>query len=87
MDISREHLPGSAQAFSHNAFYNASEGRVEMHLVSSSDQTVTVAGHAFEFTEGETIHTGNSCKYDVEEFMLLAEQAGFASDQVWTDDQ
>ena len=75
------------QAFSHDAFYNASESRVEMHLVSRNRQTVTVAGHAFDFSEGETIHTESSYKYDIEEFLSLATQAGFASDQVWTDDQ
>jgi len=75
------------QAFSHDAFYNASEGRVEMHLVSRSEQTVTVAGHAFAFMEGETIHTESSYKYDIGEFLVLAEQAGFTSDQVWTDDE
>ena len=75
------------QAFSHDAFYNAGESRVEMHLVSRNQQTVTVAGHAFDFGEGENIHTESSYKYDVEEFLSLATQAGFASDQVWTDDQ
>ena len=75
------------QAFSHDAFYNSSEGRVEMHLVSRSEQTVTVAGESFEFDEGETIHTESSYKYDVEEFLSLAERAGFVSEQVWTDDQ
>jgi len=75
------------QAFSHDAFYNASESRVEMHLVSRSEQTVTVAGQAFDFSEGETIHTESSYKYDVEEFLSLAEQAGWVSEQVWMDDQ
>jgi len=75
------------QAFSHDAFYNVGESRVEMHLVSRNRQTVTVAGHTFDFAEGETIHTESSYKYDVEEFLSLATQAGFVSDQVWTDDQ
>jgi len=75
------------QAFSHDAFYNASEGRVEMHLVSRSEQIVTVAGESFDFDEGETIHTESSYKYDVEEFLSLAERAGFVSDQVWMDDR
>ncbi|MFQ5643214.1 MAG: L-histidine N(alpha)-methyltransferase [Thiogranum sp.] len=75
------------QAFSHDAFYNADEGRVEMHLVSRNRQTVTVAGQRFDFAAGETIHTENSCKYHVEEFLSLAGQAGFVSDQVWTDEQ
>ncbi len=75
------------EAFTHDAFYNASEGRVEMHLVSKSEQTVTVAGQSFDFDEGETIHTESSYKYDIEEFLSLAEQAGFVSDHVWMDDQ
>jgi len=39
---------------------------------------VTVAGHTFDFAEGETIHTESSYKYDVEEFLSLATQAGYA---------
>ncbi|HHJ17272.1 MAG TPA: L-histidine N(alpha)-methyltransferase [Gammaproteobacteria bacterium] len=73
--------------FSHHAFYNETEGRVEMHLVSQCRQTVSVAGERFEFAEGETIHTENSYKYSVEGFLRLAQQAGFTSDQVWTDEQ
>jgi len=74
------------RAFSHHAFYNEAEGRVEMHLISDEAQAVTVAGQLFEFAEGESIHTENSYKYSVEEFLLLAERAGFVSEQVWIDD-
>jgi len=74
------------QAFTHHAFYNEREGRVEMHLVSREVQAVTVAGQLFEFAAGETIHTENSYKYSVEEFLALAEKAGFVSEKVWTDD-
>jgi uncharacterized SAM-dependent methyltransferase len=74
------------QAFAHHAFYNERQGRVEMHLVSKAAQTVTVAGQLFEFAAGESIHTENSYKYSVEEFLALAEKAGFFSERVWTDD-
>ena len=74
------------QAFTHHAFYNEREGRVEMHLVSREVQAVTVAGQLFEFAAGETIHTENSYKYGVEEFQALAEGAGFVPEKVWTDD-
>ena len=70
----------------HRAFYNEAEGRIEMHLVSRVDQLVRLAGHTFEFAEGETIHTENSYKYSVEEFRNLAARAGFTTDTVWTDD-
>ncbi|MFQ5436985.1 MAG: L-histidine N(alpha)-methyltransferase, partial [Anaerolineae bacterium] len=62
--------------FEHRAFYNDRKGRVEMHLVSKCAQQVTVAGHCFQFTTGEPIHTENSYKYTVEEFQALAEEAG-----------
>ena len=72
--------------FWHHAFYNAPLGRIEMHLVSRRVQTVTVAGRAFPFREGETIHTEISCKYEVTEFQALAQQAGFTPRRVWVDD-
>jgi dimethylhistidine N-methyltransferase len=71
--------------FRHDAFYNAAMGRVEMHLISMSRQTVTVSGRPFQFTEGETIHTENSYKYSVDEFVELARRTGVASRGIWTD--
>lgn len=70
----------------HRAFYNQAEGRIEMHLVSRTDQEVCLPGHTFAFAEGESIHTENSYKYSVEEFRDLAARAGFTTDTVWTDD-
>ncbi len=75
------------QRFDHRAFYNTDAGRVEMHLVSRMDQTVRVDGHRFGFDRGETIHTENSYKYDVDEFQALAASAGFRSEAVWLDDR
>lgn len=72
--------------FEHLAYYNESEGRVELHLVSKKDQTVHLNGDEFHFESGETIHTENSYKYDLEEFRHLALLAGFNRDNVWTDD-
>ena len=71
-------------AFSHRAFWNAREGRVEMHLVSARDQTVRVDGAAFAFRRDETIHTENSYKYDPEGFARLAQSAGWRVEQMWT---
>lgn len=73
-------------AFRHHAFYNAQEGRIEMHLVSLKDQVVRVAGTEFRFGEGETIHTENSYKYSIPEFQDMARAAGFVPVQVWTDE-
>jgi len=73
------------ETFRHRALYNGAEGRIEMHLVSEKDQTVTVHDRDFTFTKGETIHTENSCKYHVEEFSSLAAEAGFRCARTWVD--
>jgi len=71
--------------FRHYAFYNASRGRVEMHLVSLARQRVAIGRHRFDFDVGETIHTENSHKYSVAEFQAFARDAGFAPRKVWLD--
>ncbi|MEQ1773216.1 MAG: L-histidine N(alpha)-methyltransferase [Burkholderiales bacterium] len=72
-------------AFEHHAFYDADEGRIEMHLRSLREQQANVAGQTFHFRAGETIHTENSCKYSVDEFQRLAREAGFTAAHCWTD--
>ena len=71
--------------FRHYAFYNASRGRVEMHLVSLVRQRVAIGRHRFDFDAGETIHTENSHKYSVAEFQAFAREAGFLPHKVWLD--
>ena len=73
--------------FRHKAIWNERESRVEMHLVSDRDQSVRVLGHTFRFARGETIHTENSHKYAMDDFGRLAESAGFALAQSWTDEE
>jgi L-histidine Nalpha-methyltransferase len=73
-------------AFEHRAFFNHVRERIEMHLVSKKAQTVTIADQAFEFEEGETIHTENSYKYTREGFKNLARQAGWNERVLWTDE-
>ncbi|WP_455205864.1 L-histidine N(alpha)-methyltransferase [Kaarinaea lacus] len=69
--------------FDHYAFYNDVEGRIEMHLVSQRNQEVKINGHRFHFTSGETVHTECSYKYTPDEFLALAQQAGFAPVKHW----
>jgi dimethylhistidine N-methyltransferase len=75
------------EEFEHRAHYDEQAGRIEMHLVSKRDQQVHVAGRAFAFVAGESIHTENSYKYGVEEFQALARRAGFEPEHVWIDPQ
>lgn len=72
-------------AFRHRAFYNAHDHRIEMHLESLKQQDVTIAGRAYGFRAGETIHTENSYKYTIESFQVLARRAGWRPLAVWTD--
>lgn len=88
-----QHLQTQLQAevevseFQHHAFYNESKGRVEMHLVSSSNQQIQLGDECIDVAKGESIHTENSYKYHREEFTLLASCAGFEVEQIWTDKQ
>lgn len=74
-----------AGAFTHRSFYNHVRGRIEMHLVSSREQTVAVAGERFRFAAGETILTEVSYKFTLDGFALLAAASGFDVVAVWTD--
>ena len=69
----------------HEALYNEDRGRIEMYLVSLAEQTVHIDEQDFRFARNERIHTENSYKYGVDEFIALAARAGFASQRVWTD--
>ena len=71
--------------FAHAAFYNAPLRRIEMHLVSRRAQRVTMGDDAFDFAEGETLHTENSHKFTVDGLRALARKAGFVPTAVWTD--
>jgi len=71
--------------FRHKAVYDPDYGRIEMHLVSASNQSFTVDGNEFHMQEGETIITEHSHKYSLQEFSALAESAGFMVHTVWTD--
>jgi uncharacterized SAM-dependent methyltransferase len=70
----------------HRAIYNATAGRIEMHLISEIDQFVHLNEHKYHFRRGERIVTEFSYKYAPEEFAALAAKAGFNFVRMWTDD-
>lgn len=72
-------------SFRHEARWNEAASRIEMHLVSTCDQSVTVNGHTFQFKTGESIHTENSRKFSVEALTALARSSGWSLSEVWTD--
>ena len=75
------------RSFRHVALYDAAEGRVEMHLESTSAQAVNVRALdlLINFDAGERIHTENSYKYDLSELSALAGATGFARVRTWLD--
>ncbi|CAN5816719.1 L-histidine N(alpha)-methyltransferase [soil metagenome] len=73
--------------FSHLAFYNREQSRVEMHLISETDQTVTLPdGTAWALGEGETIRTEISCKYERDGVERMLSSAGLRVRE-WTTDE
>ena len=70
----------------HRAIYNSHAGRIEMHLISETDQSVHLNEHTFDFRRSENIITEFSYKYAPDEFARLAAKAGFKFSRMWTDD-
>ena len=73
--------------FEHVARYNENKGRIEMHLKSTTEQTVSINKELFEFLEGETIHTENCYKFTKESFTAMSSKAGLSPVKTWTDDK
>ena len=73
--------------FAHRAVWNAVASRVEMHLESLCAQTVSIPGAdcRVRFTQGESIWTESSYKYETEEIATLAAAAGFARRDQWVE--
>jgi L-histidine Nalpha-methyltransferase len=78
------------QAFRHRAVWNDEASRVEMHLVASEAQVVTLPGNAaprlrLVLDEGDHIVTEHSYKYTLERFEALTDDAGWTTRATWTD--
>jgi L-histidine N-alpha-methyltransferase len=76
-------------AFTHRAAWNAEEQRIEMHLVSRTNQTVTIsaASATVVFRAGEHIWTESSYKYDPSQIPAMGEAAGFAVREQWIEER
>ena len=72
-------------AFEHRAVYNTDEDRIEMHLVSTRAQAVSLGSEVFGFDADDHIVTEYSYKYRPDDFQGLASAAGFEARTMWTD--
>jgi dimethylhistidine N-methyltransferase len=70
----------------HRAIYNSEAGRIEMYLISATNQTVHIGDREFSFGAGEKILTEHSYKHTPEGFIVLARKAGFDFVKLWTDE-
>jgi uncharacterized SAM-dependent methyltransferase len=73
--------------FRHHAFYNPVFARVEMHLISLTEQVVRIGAVSIHFERSESIWTEATYKYNPPEFAALVAGAGWRVDHVWTDDR
>ncbi len=71
----------------HVAFFNPTHSRIEMHLESVADTRVRWPDGERYFSAGERIHSENSYKYHINDFVSLLAANGFSRSTVWTDAQ
>jgi len=75
--------------FAHEARFDESHGRIEMHLRSKVAQTVTIRAARFcgELRRDETIWTESCQKFSPDEVCEMAAQAGFECTAQWIDQE
>ena len=73
--------------FEHDVRYEQRHRRIEMHLRSTTNQTISIPAADFTCTlhEGETIWTEACHKFRVEEIAGLARRTGFVCEAQWID--
>lgn len=73
--------------FRHLARFDETERRIEMHLVSTRPQNVTIprAGCTVSFAAGETIWTESSHKYCPKDVITMGRRSGFRPLKQWFD--
>jgi L-histidine Nalpha-methyltransferase len=73
--------------YKHRAIFNEQTRSIEMHLLSTAKQTVTIAraGISIRMDQEETIWTETSHKYSHAELYVIAEKSGFRREAQWID--
>lgn len=74
-----------AEHFSHLAFFNPDESRIEMHLQATQTTSIQWQQQSVTLNEGERILTEYSYKYSLTDFIALARNAGWTYRQHWHD--
>ena len=77
------------EGFVHRVVWNERLSRIEMHLQSVREQTVTIPALALslKFAKGETIHTENSYKFTMPMVEAIAANGGLKIEHTWSDER
>jgi L-histidine N-alpha-methyltransferase len=73
------------KSFEHAAVWVDDKSRIEMHLISKSDQRVHIGDTEIQLRRGEHIRTEYSHKYTLDSFADLAAAADLCVERVWMD--
>jgi L-histidine N-alpha-methyltransferase len=73
--------------FRHQALWVPAASRIEMHLVSTIRQEVTIGGEVLSFAENEHLITEHCHKYTPASFAAQAGAAGWKAERTWSDEQ
>ncbi len=72
--------------FRHEARYNETAQRIEMHLRSTADQAASINSQLrVELQSGETIWTESSYKFRTDQVRVMSDRAGFDCEVQWVD--
>lgn len=71
--------------FDYAATWNASNSRIEMALISNTDQIATLGSNDIHFHAGEKVAISMSRKYTVDSLRAIAETTGWAVSELITD--
>ncbi|MBM4253876.1 MAG: L-histidine N(alpha)-methyltransferase [Deltaproteobacteria bacterium] len=71
--------------FRHEVRYNQAKKKIDIYLVSNIDQTVHIAGKAYNFKKDEPIYTESSRKFERSDIEALAGAHGLKLTEWWTD--
>lgn len=75
------------EAFTYEALWNTALARIDMRLVSTREQSVTLPGARIAFAADEPIHVSASRKYTADTLAALATSAGWHVAQTFSDTQ
>lgn len=73
--------------FEHWAFYNEHDRQIEMHLRCLKDHDIQLGDRQFSFSQGETIRTEISRKFDLDTLQTQLGQYSLETVKVWQDSQ